>query len=119
MVGRAGPERSWRRAMLLAAASVWLPTLLPVVLGMLHDCGHCLCTWWLCMPMVPGALPAVLLQLEDAWFFVVGGAVSLALFGGLALVLRELPRPWSHLAQSVVVLAVAAQAIGFAFALRA
>ena len=117
----ASPELdlAWRRALARAAWTVWLQTLAPVVSGMLRDCGHCVTSYWLSVPMVPGALLPVLLQLHDAWFFAVGGIVALLLFGLTALVLRELPPKLGYVAQAIVSLAVAAEAVGFAAALRA
>ncbi|MCA8966236.1 MAG: hypothetical protein H6838_04680 [Planctomycetes bacterium] len=119
MVGRSAPVRSWRRACALAALTVWLPVLTPVVLGTLDGCGHCVSTYWTYSPIVPGVLVPVVLQVGDGWFAVVGVLVALLLFGGLSLVLRELPPPWSFLAQWVMMLAVGGQAYGFACALRA
>jgi hypothetical protein len=60
------PGLPWRRALVRAAAMVWLPTLAPVVTGMLSGCGHCATTYWLSLPTVPGLLAPVLLQLDDA-----------------------------------------------------
>lgn len=111
--------RSWRRALGLAALTVWLPVLVPLVGGVLRDCGHCVQTFLLCLPMVPGALAPTLLQVPGAWFFVVGGVVTLAAFGMLAVVLRELPRPWSLGVQVAVAIGIAAEAWGFAWMLRA
>ncbi len=99
--------------------SVWLPVLTPVVLGTLQGCGHCVSTYWLFSPMVPGVLVPVLLQLDDVSFVAVGLLVTLLLFGLLSLALRELPRPWSFVAQWMMMLAVGGQAFGFACALRA
>lgn len=110
--------RSWRRALGLAALTVWPPVLLPVVFGVLSDCGHCLQTFLRCAPMVPGALLPVLLQVPSPWFYVVGALLTLAGFGMLAIVLRELPRPWSVGIQVAVAIGVGAEAWGFAWMLR-
>jgi hypothetical protein len=118
-VGAEGAVRSWRRAACLAGLSVWLPVLVPVCFGLLRDCGHCARTYWLCSALVPGLLPSVLLQLDDAVFFVVAAAVTLGLFGGLAVALRELPRPWHWVAQGPVAVVSTLSALGFAMALRA
>ncbi len=111
--------RTWWRAGCLAALTLWIPVLVPVVGGPLRDCAHCLRTFLLCLPMVPGALAPTLLQVPGVWFFVVGGLVALVAFGMLAVVLRELPRPWSSVIQVIVAIGVAAEAWGFALALRA
>lgn len=109
----------WRRALVRAAATVWLPTLAPVVTGMLSSCGHCATTYWLALPTVPGLLAPVLLQLDDAPFFVVGGLVALLLFALTALLLRELPAKAGYAAQAIVALAVAFESVGLAMAMRA
>lgn len=119
MVGRAAPPRTWRRALALAGLTVWLPVAVPLVVGPLHECGHCVSTYLSCAPIVPGVLAPVLFDLRGAWFYVAGVLVALLLFGGLGLVLRELPRPGSVVAQWVVIVAVALQAYVFALALRA
>jgi len=110
---------SWRSALWRAAATVWLPTLAPIVTGMLSGCGHCATSYWLSLPVVPGVLLPLLLQLDDALFFVVGGLVALLLFALTALLLRELPAKAGYAAQAIVALAVAFESVGFAAALRA
>jgi hypothetical protein len=105
---------SWR-----AVSWLWLPALLPLPLGMLSDCSHCVTSYWLSLPIVPGVLAPVLLQLDNAWFFVVGGAVALGLYALLVLLLRELPRGYALAVRLVFAVVVALQAIGFAYALRA
>ncbi len=108
-----------RAALAQAACTVWLPVLTPVVTGMLRDSSHAQETYLLSFPLVPGILVPVLCNLDDAWFLVAGGLVTLALFAVVALALRELPRPFRLAVQVVVVLAVALESIGFANALRA
>ena len=110
---------AWRSAMVRAAATLWIPVLVPVVTGMLHECSHCQTTYLLCLPLVPGIVVPVLCNQDDAWFFVVGAVVTLAMFGVTALLLRELPRGLGHVVQAIVVLLIAAESIGFANALRA
>ncbi len=109
----------WRAALWRAAAASWLPTLVPILFGLLRDCGHCQGSYLLSLPIVPGVLLPALCQLDDAWFFVVGGATTLALFAGLALLLRELPVRLGWVAQGLAAVLVAFEAIGFAMALRA
>ncbi|MBL8739254.1 MAG: hypothetical protein JNL12_22695 [Planctomycetes bacterium] len=118
----AGPTAlglSWRGALRHAAATLWLPTLVPVVTGMLRDCGHCLGSYLLSLPMVPGALVPALCRCDGAWFFVVGGTATLLLFVALLLLLRELPRRLGWVAQAIAAGLVLFEAIGFAMALRA
>ena len=91
---------------------------MPFVAGPLTECGHCVRIYAACLPIVPGVLVPALCRLEDAWFFVAAGVVALVLFATLTLVLRELPRPWSLVAQAVGALAIGAEACGFASLLR-
>lgn len=109
----------WSRALVRAACTVWLPTLAPIVSGMLSGCGHCATNYWWSLPTVPGVLAAALAGCDDAWFFVVGGTASLLLFALTSLLLRELPPKLGCAAQAIVALGVAAESIGFAAALRA
>ena len=111
-------ERSWPRAFLLAAVPVWLPTLTPFGLGMLRESEHAAASYAKCLPIVPGVLVPLLMELPGAWFFAVGGLATLVLASVLAVALRELPRPWSFAAQGVVALAVSAEAVGFASLLQ-
>jgi hypothetical protein len=108
-----------RSALWQAALWTWLPALLPLPLGMLRDCDHCLASYAMSLPIVPGVLAAVLLRLDNAWFFVVGVAVALGLYALLVVLLRELPRGLAMVARLVVAAVVAVQAVGFAHALRA
>lgn len=110
--------RSWPRAAWLAMATLWLPTFVPFVLGPLRECDHCVATYAMCMPMVPGVIVPALFSVPGVWFFVVGGLVALVCASGLAVALRELPRPWSLGVQGIVALAVAFEAVGFANLLR-
>jgi hypothetical protein len=107
-----------RTAMLRAVFTLWLPVAVPLVTGMLSGCGHCSTTYLLCAPIVPGILAGVLFDLQEAWFFVVGGLVTLAMWALLALLLRELPRAFGHVVQGIAALAITAASIGFAQALR-
>jgi hypothetical protein len=109
----------WRRALGRAALVVWLPVLVPIVTGMLRDCGHCQSTYWMTSPMVPGVLVPVLLRSEDAGFVGVGVLATLAFHGVVAVLLRELPRAAGVVVQGIVALAVAGEAVAFAYALRA
>lgn len=102
-----------------AALVLWLPVLLPLVTGMLHEEAHVASTYLLSAPLVPGILVPVLLQLDGAWFFVVGGLVTALLFAALCWGLARLPRPWALALQVAIVLLVAFEAVGYANALRA
>ena len=111
-------ERSWPRAFLLAAVPVWLPTLTPYGVGMLRESDHAAASYAKSLPVVPGVVVPLLLELPGAWFFAVGGLATVVLASVLAVALRELPRPWSLGAQAVVALAVSAEAVGFASLLQ-
>ena len=109
----------WRTALVRAALTVWLPTLAPIVAGMLSGCGHCASTYWLMVPIVPGVLVAAAIGLQNTAFVVVGAVVTLGLFALTTLLLRELPRRLGYFAQGVMALAVAGEAIALAVAMRA
>lgn len=99
-------------------ATVWLPTLLPVLAGTLADCSHCATSFWLSLPAVPGLLAPVAMGLDGAAFFVGGGVATLALFGVVVLARREAP-PWLVVvAQAAVALCSGLTALGYAHALR-
>ncbi len=110
---------SWQNNAKVAAITLWLPALVPIVTGMLRECEHCAQSYLLCLPLVPGILVPTLLRLDDAWFFVVAGLCTLLLFAGLAFALHRLRRPLAFALQVAVVLAVTAEAIGFTNLLRA
>lgn len=110
--------RTRGRALGLAAATIWVPCLLPAVLGMLRDCSHCLWAFAKLFVIVPGVLVPVLAQLDDAWFGCAGAAVTLALLVVYYLAARELPRRWLHAAQALGVVAIGLEAIVLAYLLR-
>jgi len=109
---------AWRRCCANASWTVWLPTLLPVLTGALADCGHCATSYLLSLPLVPGLLAPVAMGLDDAAFFVAGGAATLALFGVVVLALVEAPRWLAVAAQAAVALLSGLTALGYAHALR-
>ena len=115
---RPEPVRSWPRAAGLTAATLWLPCLVPFVAGPLGECRHCIATYAACLPMVPGVLAPVLIDAQSAWFFVFGGVVTLAMGAVVAVVLREMPWPWSLGVQVVVAVLIGCEALGFASLLR-
>jgi hypothetical protein len=107
------------KAALLTAATVWLPCALPLALGILRDSPHHVWTYVAWMPLVPGFLPAVALELDDGWF-VVGAAVpTIVLCAWVYTALRTWPPALHRLVQGIVIVAVSLEAIGFAYALRA
>lgn len=106
------------RALREAALVLWLPALLPVVTGMLRDCSHCLWTYLAMLPLAPGAIVAVLLQAQDAWFVVAAAVPTALLLAGLYAAGREAPRWLLRGLQIVVVAGVAAQGVGLAQAIR-
>lgn len=116
--GERPQARSWKLAAVLAALTSWGPCLVPFVAGPLHECSHCVHTYAVCLPIVPGVIVPVLCNLDDAWFFVAGALVALAVFSTLTFVLRELPRPWSLGVQAIAALAIGAEAYGFASLVR-
>jgi len=103
----------------VAALTLWLPVLVPLLTGMLRDCGHCVQSYLLSYVLVPGILVPALLHLDDAAFVVVGGLTTVLLFAGLWRALCRLSAPWNRALQAVVVLAIAVESIGYAHALRA
>ena len=109
---------TWQRSAKVAAITLWGPALVPLVTGMLRECGHCTQSYLLSLPLVPGIIVPVVLRLDDAGFFVVGGVCTLLAWSGLAVALQRLRRPFAAALQVAVVLAVAAEAIGFAKLLR-
>ncbi len=115
----ASPQpRSWRRAFVTAAWTIWLPTLLPAATGMLAECAHCATTYALSLPIVPGLIAAVAMGLQGVWFVVGGGAATLALLGVVAIVRHEAPRGLAQAVQAAAALLSAVAAIGYAHALR-
>lgn len=112
----AAERPTWGRAWLLAAGTVWLPTLLPFVFGQLRD-GHVLQSYARMLLAVPGLLPAVLLGLQGTRCFVVAAATSLALCSLVAVAVRDGVTPMTRLMQGVVIALVAVEAFGFAYVL--
>lgn len=112
--------RSRRTALLHAAATLWVPVLAPVVLGMIaHGSSRAATTFWLSFPIVPGVLAAVLARADGAWFVFAALLSTLALFLGLYLAAREAPPRLLYAIELAVVLLVGFEAIGFLCALQA
>ncbi|MCA8950521.1 MAG: hypothetical protein KDE27_13535 [Planctomycetes bacterium] len=80
----ARPTRSWPRALGLAALTPWPPALLPYWFGPLRECGGCVATYTMCLPLMPAIAAPIVLGLDDVLFFVVGGGATALLFAGLA-----------------------------------
>lgn len=102
------------RALLLAAGTVWLPCLLPVVFGQLSDAGGAFYVYLALVPIVPGGLVAMLMQLDDAAFVVAAALPTLLLFGGVYAAARRWPRLGLYVAQTLVIALVAFEAVVFA-----
>lgn len=117
-VGRVA-VRSWPRALGLAALTLWLPALLPYWIGPLQECGHCMASYSLCLPIVPGIFAPILLRLDGVLFAVAGAVMSLVMFGAVIAALRYLPKPWSVATQTATIVVVAFVALVFGALLRA
>jgi hypothetical protein len=110
----AAPSRG--QALLAAAVVLWAPVATPLlVLGDWHG-GAAYFHW---LPIVPAVLAPALLHLDGVWFAVAGGIGTLLLFVMLFACERDLPLGLRWLVRAVAMLAVAAEAVGFAAALRA
>lgn len=103
----------------VAALTLWVPVLVPIVTGMLGGSSHALQNYLLCLPLVPGIIVPTLLQLDDAWYMIVAGLATLLLFAVVCWLLSRLRRGPAIAVQVAVVLAVTFEAIGFANALLA
>ncbi len=115
-----GLPRPRRTALLHAAATLWVPVLAPVGLGMLGNGSAQAAThFWLGSPIVPGVLVAVLVHADGVWFVLAALLPTLALFLGLYLAAREVPARLLYTIELAIVLLVAFQAIGFLYALQA
>lgn len=107
------------RAFAIAAATLWLPTAAPMVLGIMRDSHSAATSYLLFLPTIPGVIFPVLLGLDDLWFVLAAAAPTLAALAALYAAARELPRRWLHAAQGLAMALVALEAIGFAHALCA
>ena len=112
-------RRTWPRALGLAALTLWVPALLPYLIGPLRECDHCMATYAMCLPIVPGIFLPIVFALDDAPFALVGALTTLSMLGGLAAAMRYLSLPWSRAAQTAVILAVGFVAMVFSTLLRA
>ena len=89
------------------------------MLGPLSECGHCVKTYSMCLPMVPTIAVPTALGLDGALWAIAGGAVTLALFLAVTVTLRKWRHPASTIVQTIVMLAVGVQGYGLAVLLRA
>lgn len=105
---------------IVALAALYAPALLPLAgIGPLNECPHCVRTYLLWFPALPGALLASPLRTISAWLFL---AAALAIAAGLAWSLAHAWRRWPRRA-SIAALAAASMlsafnALAFAAALR-
>lgn len=107
------------RALLEAAAVLWLPALVPLLTGMLRDDSHVFWTYVAMLPVVPGTIVAALLQAQGAWFVVAAAVPTLLLGVVLYAVGREAPRWLLVGCHGLVAALLVAEAVGLAYALRA
>lgn len=79
------------RSLARAAAILWLPAGLPLFLGPLSECGHCVRIYWMVVPIVPGFIARMVVP--DAVGIALAAVLTLLLLAGLTLALRRLPQP--------------------------
>jgi hypothetical protein len=106
---------AWKVPLLRAVLAWWAGTWLPLVLGPLGDCGHCVQIYLLTLPVQPGVIFAVMLSCSGFEFGLVAGIATIALVAGSASLMRG-PR-WALLAIPICV-AQTAFAFGLAAMLR-
>ena len=106
---------AWKKPLLRAALAWWGGTWLPLLLGPLGDCGHCVQIYLLTLPVQPGVIFAVILSCSGFEFGLVAGIATMALVAGSASLMRG-PR-WALLAIPIC-LAETAFAFGLAAMLR-
>lgn len=104
------PRPPWRRALLEAAAVLYLPQLAAFVIGPLTECDHCTGLYIRLYPIVPGhpfGMALVLLtgMQSDLPFFLVWGAGAVLLLAGVTWGMRLLGRRRLWLAAPVALLA--------------
>ena len=113
-----GALRTRARSVGLAAATLWLPTLVPLALGMLQD-GDVVSRYLQFVPVLPGIVPAVLTGADGVLLVVVALLVTVVAVAVLYVLMRELPRRIGYPVQGLVMVLVALQSVGFAHALLA
>jgi phosphotransferase system glucose/maltose/N-acetylglucosamine-specific IIC component len=105
------------RALLLVMSALWLPTLLPFVVGPLTECGHCIRNYLCLLPVMPGI--GVALFVDGAGGLVLSGIVSLLAVLLLVAWVRERGASATTLAVvGVVGVLSGLQAVGLSYGLR-
>jgi hypothetical protein len=105
------------RALGRAAAILWSPAVLPLFLGPLNECSHCVRTYGMLLPLMPGIVGRMVVR--DTAGFVLAALLTLALLAGLTLALRRLPQRTARWLSLGVAAAIAAEALLLARLLRA
>ena len=95
-------------SLLRAVAWLWLPTLLPLAVGPLSECGHCVRTYLMLMPLVPGTVG---LMVRNAWGMVLAVLLSLALLAALTAAFLRLQRITAHAVGLLLACVSGAQAL--------
>lgn len=112
-------QRPWRRALGLAALTLWVPALVPYWIGPLTESSHSIEAYTLLLPLVPGVIVPTVMRLDGVAWGAVGVLATLLMLGGLTLVLRRLSYPGSSIVQTITILLVSVEAFGFSMLLRA
>jgi hypothetical protein len=106
---------AWKTPLLRASLAWFGGTWLPLLLGPLGECAHCVQLYLLTLPVQPGVIFAVMLSCSGFEFGLVAGMATMALVAGSASLMRG-PR-WALLAIPICV-AETAFAFGLAAMLR-
>jgi len=99
------------RALLLAAGTLWLPCLVPMVFGMLSTTGNAPSMFTMLLPLMPGMLLPMLLRLDGLAFVVTAAVPALLLFAGVYFAARSLPRRTLYFVQVPVIALCVLQAV--------
>ena len=112
--------RRWPKALLLAAAAVYLPTLVPFVAGPLTGCGHCVATYLTLLPIVPGIVAGALVPAKGGLVScLLAGALTAALLVAATALARRLPARDLTAAFAVLTPLIGVESFLFAVMLRA
>lgn len=116
------PRRSRWACAGLAFAVVYLPQLVPLMVGPLRECDHCVENYAKLFPLIPGAFAALLtgrisgeLGVESA---IAAGIVAVALLFVAYLCMRA-ESPTRQITSALIMILLALQAAGVASMLRA
>lgn len=109
----------WLHAALLAAAAAYAGQLAPFVAGPLTECGHCVQQYAKLYAVLPGVVPAMLLQLKGGTFFAVAAIGTAAVFTAVAALLRILPPRGRGVVLAAAAITLGGWALAFSYALRA